>query len=277
MTSSNEFETYLINNTNLLPSTIIQYSFVAKKFEDEYETISQQTINEFVAEHTREKHNNYYRAAMIRYLNFKQASLYAGGIPKCKRKPRKRLGTYLNHSQILEILENIKDERFRDMATLQDATGAREREVFTIKNNLIDFEKDVIKIRLEAKGAKERLIFLTNKYKPLILKYYSEYEYLFLPDEYKHFDTLTFERTINSLRVYYSEAVANAAAGLGHSKFTTHDIRRNWINDFMKKNPDINKVKQMAGHSHITTTLIYLQDNPQQVRGEMLDFQNERA
>lgn len=272
----NEFEKYLLDNTSLQASTIIQYSYVARKFEDENEKITQQTVNEFITKHTRTQHKNYFRAAILKYLSFKQANLYAGGVPKCKKKPRKRLGTYLNHEKIAEIIANIKDVRFRDMATLQDATGAREREIFTIKNRLIDFSQDIIKIRLITKGNKERLIFLDSKFKPIITKYFSSSEYLFLSPETEHFENIEFERYINSLRVEYSRNVAEAAASCGIIKFTTHDIRRNWINDFLKVNPDINKVKQMAGHSHISTTFIYIQDNAQEIKDDMLNFQLKR-
>jgi integrase len=57
---------------------------------------------------------------------------------------------------------------------------------------------------------------------------------------------------------YYWKAVKKAAESIGIKDFSTHDFRRNFIDEAYTIFGDIRKVKDIVGHRKIEWTLRYL-------------------
>ena len=55
--------------------------------------------------------------------------------------------------------------------------------------------------------------------------------------------------------IYY--LVKQHCGNIGRQDITPHDLRRTYITRLLDQGADLNTVRQMAGHSDISTTVIY--------------------
>jgi len=273
-----KYESWLRNNTNLREGSIRLYARTISAFHDQYDQLSVENINDYVAKSFRSKHSFYVKYAFRQYLIYiKKPGLYKQIIP-VKMGPRKKFGKYLKESLIRKIILNIKKEKYKDIALLQYATGARAREIITLKEENIDllFSPDVIRIRLEGKGGKERVTFLSQKLRIYVEKYLKgQGGFLFLPAELNNADDQELETTINTQRTYFYNSLKVSAQSLGLDSFGTHDFRRNVAELIRKKHKDPFLVKKVLGHASINTTLRYFSDSPEDVEAAITTHQEE--
>jgi len=271
-----KFRNWLRKNTNLKEGSIRLYSRTIAHYLEKYEEVRLESVNEFVSESFRHKRSYYMKFAFFHYLRFiKKENLYKKIVP-VKLRPRKKFGKYLKESLIRKIIINIRKDKFQDIAMLQYATGARAREIITLREENIDFDfsEEVIRIRLEGKGGRERVTFLSQKLKGYLEKYLQgKGGYLFLPASMNLASEEELETAINTQRTYFYNQLRESAHSLGLEGFGTHDFRRNVAEIVRKKHKDPFLVKKILGHANINTTLRYFSDSPEDVEQAITSHQ----
>lgn len=173
-----------------------------------------------------------------------------------------RTGRRLSTAEVAKLLASSQTipcpaVRSRDRAILLVGIGAGLRcsEICSLNLGDIDFKNGILTVK-EGKGRKHRQIYLAA-------------DILQALDEWKKYrnsssDAL-FSKIIKGGKVTGSRLsssgldymLASLQVLSGVEKFTPHDLRRTFITQLLEKGVDINTVRQLAGHSDVSTTTRY--------------------
>ena len=192
-----------------------------------------------------------------------------------KVKPQKKFGHYQPDHVVQKIILNIKDDEYKDIALLMYSTGARAREIITLKEENIDFDyKDkIIRLRLIGKGQKQRFTYTNSKLKNILEKYCSgKAGYLFI---HNSDDNQELEKLINNKRTYLYNRLFESSDNLGFGHFGTHDFRRNVAQKIRRNTNDIFLVKKILGHVNINTTMRYFDQFDPEIENSIIKHQKE--
>jgi site-specific recombinase XerD len=182
----------------------------------------------------------------------------------------KVLPKYLTEKQSLDLLESTQyhsdfPERDYCMVVLFLNCGMRLSEL--VGMNLGDIDLDMRQIRLFGKGHKERIVYLNDACMEALESYLVKRNTLegLLPDEKAVFITRRRKTRITNRRVEQLITGAMEAAGL--KGFSTHKLRHTAATlMYQTGHVDILTLKELLGHSNLSTTQIYTHLNGAQVR-----------
>ncbi len=140
-------------------------------------------------------------------------------------------------------------------------TGVRVSELVNIKINEIDFESNTIKVL--GKGNKERIVIFSDELKDLINEYLTirkdfikDNEYLFISLRRKRITP----RMIQILFKKLSKLVMKSF------NITPHVLRHTFATVMLSNGADIVSIKELLGHSSLSTTQIYTKVSIQHLR-----------
>jgi integrase/recombinase XerC len=163
-------------------------------------------------------------------------------------------------TKMMDIPDTSDLSGIRDLAILElfYGTGIRESELINL--NLSDIDLSGGHIKVMGKGSKERIVPLGSKAKDALRKYYIVREKLisansepndrksvFLTNKGKRFYR---SGIYNLVRSYIKESTES-------EKYSPHVLRHSFATHLLDKGADINAVKEMLGHSSLSTTQIY--------------------
>ena len=275
MDDLNDFKTWLIENTSLSESSILLYVRTIKHYFRHNSEISVEKFNKYISDRFREKRSYYVKYAFKYYLKYKGNKNIYSDLVSVRTQPKLKHGTYLPNNIINRIINNIPEKLYRTIGIIQYATGARAREIITLKEENIDHieSKGVYRLWLHGKGNKERPSFI-NESLEIYLKPFLRNQpgYMFI-EILNPEDKFEFERVINNTRTYYYIKLRKSAEELGIDNLGTHDLRRNASESMRESGADIKTVKEVMGHSSIKDTEKYFKNNPEDVRNTMLRHQ----
>ncbi len=183
-----------------------------------------------------------------------------------------RLPNYLNPIELEKIMETPDTSTIigkRDILILEMfyATGIRLAELINIKVSDIDKSNRMIKIL--GKGSKERYVFFTTK----CLDYLNDYldnsrsmlcknsEYLFVNQKGNKLTESGVEYIIN--KIFISSGI--------NVHLTPHVLRHTFATHMLNEGADLMTVKELLGHSNISTTGIYTHVSNEQLRNTYLN------
>lgn len=169
-------------------------------------------------------------------------------IPKPKRN--KTLPEILSVDEIKKMISVTSNIKHRLIIKLLYGTGLRVSEIINLMKKDINFEEDLIKIRL-AKGKKDRFVKIPLSIKQELKSYISlaSGEYLF---ESNRGGKLT-KKTIGKI-------VSNSAKKASIKKRVyPHLLRHSFATHLLEGGTDIRIIQKLLGHSDIKTTQIYTQ------------------
>jgi len=205
-------------------------------------------------------------AAIRTYFRFLYKQQYIKNNPALNLiipKKEKRLPSFIDEKSIDNIMQLPNRESvigLRDVAILElfYSTGIRESELLELK--LPDFHKSKDTIKVFGKGSKERIIPVGRQAIEALNKYLERRVELFsdkTTEEDKHMIFLTnngkkFYRTgiYNIVNIYLKKAY-------GGKKCSPHVLRHTFATHMLDRGADIESVKQMLGHTSLSTTQIY--------------------
>jgi len=167
---------------------------------------------------------------------------------------------YITLAELTEILNNTKDQDLKDIYTTAFYTGMRLSEILNLRWFWLDLQANKITVKNSAafitKSKQERIIPIN----PALLNTLKNRMPNIIPFTPSQKDDLVFYKLPGVLYLpdYVSKNFKKAckAAGLDiHIHF--HSLRHSFASNLVLKNVNLYTVKELLGHSSITTTEIY--------------------
>lgn len=189
-------------------------------------------------------------------------------------KFRKTLPKVLSYEEVKVLLDiDLKDKysyRNKAMLELMYATGLRVSELVNLKINDIDISMALV--RTIGKGSKERIIPIGDYAIIFLEKYLKEYrnqllkktnnEYIFLNNHGKKLSRQSFYKLVKELAVKKNIK----------TEFSPHTLRHSFATHLLDRGADIVSIKEMLGHSSLSTTQIYTHISNQKLKDEYNKF-----
>lgn len=272
--SADDFKKYLEEQTILQPGSIIKYVNEVKKFKLKVSKPNTESLNKYVILQSKKYHNNRSKYALKHYLAFVGHPEDYKAISKVKKQPRQKIPIWHELKIVKGLIRKLPSGKYKDMAILQIAVGARAREVLTIKEENIDLNQ--MKVMIIGKGNKTGYFFYPQQFRIILEKYMKGKKgYLFLPEHANTMDSYTLERHLATQTMKYNRYLAKAAAEQGIPRFSSHDFRRCFSNGFQLKSGNVHQLMTALRHSDIKTTLAYIPEYTEDVRHVIDEYQKE--
>lgn len=162
-------------------------------------------------------------------------------------KPSLRLPIVLSKEDISRMFFVTENPRHTAVLSLLYYAGLRLSEARNLRWEDVDFERGLIHVK-NAKGGKERIVFLHEKLKKSLEKLGIKNKgFILLSDKGNRYD----ERTIQQI-------VRTAARRANVNKKTTpHTLRHTFATHLLEAGTDIRYIQHLLGHKDLKTTQIY--------------------
>jgi len=183
----------------------------------------------------------------IKYF-FKEILKQELEIPNPKRN--KTLPDILSVKEVKSMIESISNTKHKLIIKILYGCGLRVNEIINIKTNDLDFEENLIKIRL-SKGGKDRFVKLPFSIKEELRRYakINHSKYLFPSNR----EGKLTKKTI-------AKIVQNSAKKAGIKKRVyPHLLRHSFATHLLEQGTDLRIIQKILGHASIKTTQIYTQ------------------
>lgn len=162
-------------------------------------------------------------------------------------KGQKRLPEILSKKEIENMVLVTKNYVHRLIIEIIYSAGFRVSELVNLQWEDIDFDRNIIHIKM-AKGSKDRIVMLSPKIKKQLKR-------LELEKEGFVFKTVREGKyTIRSIEMIIKNA--SEKAGI-KKKVSPHTLRHSFATHLLERGTDIRYIRDLLGHSDISTTLIY--------------------
>lgn len=183
-----------------------------------------------------------------------------------------RLPVYLNVNELEELYECIDTKKRvgkRDILIIElfYSTGIRLSELVNIKLKDIDFKEK--KIKILGKGSKERYVL----YGDICSKYLDDYMtntrklYQKTPSEYLLLNQRGTKLTASGIEFIINKILRQSNI---NTKLTPHVLRHTFATHMLNDGADLMTVKELLGHSNLSTTGIYMHVSKEHLRKEYL-------
>lgn len=266
-----EYITYITLTKKLSDNTIESYTnslnlfkkFVKKDLKD----TNEKDIEKYIS-HLNNTHSNASINHEITVLNefykFITRKGYISDNPMkffSTRKNSKRLPKFLTVEEVDKLLDielnNKFDYRNKAMFEFMYATGTRVSEILSLEVGDIDFFN--CKVLIKGKGAKERMLPISDIALKYLKIYIEEYRNLFFPKNKRVNNYLFLNNHGDELsRVAFLKIIKKEALKKGIKKdVSPHILRHSFATHMIENGADIRSVQLLLGHENITTTEIY--------------------
>ena len=197
------------------------------------------------------KHTIYGLRASYKVMGMEQKRIQ---LPQIRRQ--KDLPIILNKQEMCSLLKAPKFLKHRLMIGLLYGCGLRSYELCALLQSDVDFDRKTVFVR-KKKGKTDRYLPL-SVYLIRGLKSYLETEkpikYLFNSQVTKQ--GIPQPITVRSIQWILKESRPKVAT---QKKFTAHTLRHTYATHLLESGLNIVSLKELLGHAHIETTMIYLQ------------------
>ena len=183
-------------------------------------------------------------------------------------KTDKRLPNYFKYEEFLTMIDVIDDSvlgiRNRLILELLFATGLRVSELSNIK--LSEIDKNNREIKVLGKGNKERIVFFNDEAAISLDNYLDNSRNILLKNkinDYLFVNHLGNKLSERGLRLIIEEIVKKSCI---KSKVSPHTFRHTFATMLLNEGCSIKSVKDLLGHSSLSTTGIYTHLTNEEVR-----------
>ena len=175
-------------------------------------------------------------------------------LPNVKRE--KKLPVILSKEEIERLISVTKNLNHRLIIQIGYSSGLRVSEIINLKWQDIDFDRNLIYLK-RAKGKKDRIVMLSQKVKEGLLDLTQiKQGYVFVTNRNGKYT----DRTIQKI-------IENAAMKAGIRKsIAPHTLRHSFATHLLENGTDIRYIRDLLGHSDISTTLIYTKVSNKSIR-----------
>ncbi len=166
-------------------------------------------------------------------------------LPNVKRE--KKLPIILSKKEIEELLLATRNINHRLIIQVGYSAGLRVSEIINLKWQDIDQDRNLIHIK-KAKGKKDRIVMLSQKVKESLQTIKQEKKgFVFITNRGGKYTHRTIQKIIEN---------ATKKAKI-RKKVSPHTLRHSFATHLLEAGTDIRYIKDLLGHSNISTTLIY--------------------
>lgn len=170
-------------------------------------------------------------------------------LPSLKKEAK--LPVILNRSELKELFKAPTLLKHRIVLTLIYSAGLRGQEVVNLKLSDIDFERRTIHIR-QSKYKKDRIVPLANYMAKGLKKYIqAEHPHIWLFNGHEPDGRYS----VRGLSWVMRESLKKASI---RKEVTLHSLRHSYATHLLEEGLNIVTLKELLGHAHIATTMIYL-------------------
>jgi len=161
----------------------------------------------------------------------------------------KKLPVILAHSESLDVLACVLNPIYRMALTLIYACGLRISEGVQLTTRDIDGKRNILMVR-DSKGGKDRYVHLPERALELLRAYYRKHK----ADSIFLFPIADGHVQIHSLQSAFKRALLKSGV---NKPATVHTLRHSFATTLLENGEDIRTIKELLGHSSISTTDIY--------------------
>jgi site-specific recombinase XerD len=164
------------------------------------------------------------------------------------KKPLK-LPSVLHETEVADLILSIENLKHRCLLMAGYSAGLRVSEIVNLKIGDIDSKRMMMHIR-NAKGKKDRMVPLSQKFLDTLRNYYRVYK----PKNYLFEGQQGGPYSIRSVQEIIKQAKERARIGKTGS---THMLRHSYATHLLEGGTDIRLIQELLGHNSITTTMRY--------------------
>lgn len=238
-----------------LENYIRRIALVCLEFNRLPEDISEDEINEYLtglAQMSKSPSRSSFKHAVygLRYY-FRHIGQNKRAIALPSMKKEVKLPVIFNRSELRQLFKAPTLLKHRIVLTLIYSAGLRSQEAINLKLSDIDFERKTIHIR-QSKYKKDRIVPLSGYIAKGLIKYISaEHPHIWLfngkePDGRYSVKGLSWIIRENLKKTDIKKDVS------------LHSLRHSYATHLLEDGVNIVTIKELLGHAHITTTMIYL-------------------
>ena len=167
--------------------------------------------------------------------------------------PRKenKLPRVFSVAEVKQMLTVIPNLKHRVMTGLFYGTGLRINELVHVK--IDDIDSKSFQIKVTGKGRKDRYTLLPKQLLEDLRKYYLQHK----PQTYL-FEGQTAGKPMHPRSIQHFIQRYITLIGLGGKDYSAHTLRHSFATHLLDAGTDIHTIKELLGHSNISTTMVYL-------------------
>jgi len=167
--------------------------------------------------------------------------------------PRKenKLPRVFSVAEVKQLLTVIPNLKHRVMTGLFYGTGLRINELVHVK--IDDIDSKSFQIKVTGKGRKDRYTLLPKQLLEDLRKYYLQHK----PQTYL-FEGQTAGKPMHPRSIQHFIQRYITLIGLGGKDYSAHTLRHSFTTHLLDAGTDIHTIKELLGHSNISTTMVYL-------------------
>ena len=167
--------------------------------------------------------------------------------------PRKenKLPQVFSIDQVKQLIGVITNLKHRVIVSLFYGTGLRMNELVNLK--IADIDSKAYQVKVTGKGRKDRFTILPKQLLDDLRKYYLQHK----PQTYL-FEGQTKGKPMHPRSIQHFVQCYVTKIGLGGKDYSAHTLRHSFATHLLDAGTDIHTIKELLGHSSISTTMVYL-------------------
>jgi integrase/recombinase XerD len=187
----------------------------------------------------------HYAAIKFFFSHILKQPFTAEEVPNKKRP--KKLPKIVPKEVLKIIIEQTENLKHSILIKLLYSSGIRLNEAINLKRSDIDFNNNIMNVRL-GKGKKDRITIISKSMYLDLLKYYSNTEFK-TPYVFEGRKSKYTKKTVQTI-------IRNAGLKAG-IRLTPHMLRHSFATHLLEQGIDISYIQRLLGHSDVSTTMIY--------------------